>query len=359
LLAVIGCYYLQVDSNALHYLAPDHPVRRSTVALQEFGVGSGSVELVLGGQSCSEQQRFDRQIGLDILATVEGRLRKGPGVFAVAGPAELAAAGQAAVSNEFGSLAPRIDLETGLAMWVRSAGPELRRRFLSEDGCKARISLLVGLGSVSDLDQLSAQARRVVATSVGMERTPLEVTGEYPLLLSTQRSLIRTLAVSSLLSLLGILLLFLALTRSLRIAVLAMAPNVWPVVMVFGIMGWLGIPLDIATVMVAAVILGLAVDDTVHTLAAYRRHRRLEPAAPAGVAIEAVMERGAPAYVLTSVLLAAGFGVCGLSDFGPTARFGGLTSLAMGFVLVGALILLPALLVAADGSSLVKRVDEE
>ncbi|MBZ0112774.1 MAG: MMPL family transporter [Thermoanaerobaculia bacterium] len=358
-LALVGCFYLQVDSNALHYLAPDHPVRRSTVALEEHEVGSGSVELVLGSANCSEAERFDRQAGLEILASAESLLRNASGVFAVAGPVDIAVAGQAAVANELGPLAPRVDLETGLAALVGAKGPELLGRFLSPDGCTARISLLVGLGSVRTLDRVLVEATRLASGSTGLARTPLEVTGEYPLLLSTQRSLIRTLAVSSLLSLLGILLLFLALTRSFRIAVLAMAPNVWPVVMVFGVMGWVGIPLDIATVMVAAVILGLAVDDTVHTLVAYRRHRRQKPEATAGTAVEAVMERGAPAYVLTSVLLAAGFGVCGLSDFGPTARFGSLAALAMGFVLIGAIVLLPALLVAGGSSLLVKEPDEE
>ncbi len=105
-------------------------------------------------------------------------------------------------------------------------------------------------------------------------------------------------------------------------------------------MGWFGVPLDLATVMVASIVLGLAVDSTIHTLA-HHRERRREVGARAAVVEK--LERAAPAYLLTAAILCAGFGVCGLSDFAPTARFGQLAAAALALSLVANLLLVPAL----------------
>jgi len=167
------------------------------------------------------------------------------------------------------------------------------------------------------------------------------VTGQYPLLLEAQRFLISTLAWSLAITLTGVALVLRLVLPSNRLALLALVPNLWPVAGIFGIMGWFGVPLDIATVMVAAVLLGLAVDDTIHTLGHFRV---LAPRLGAHQAVVETLCATAPAYLLTGVILLAGFGVCALSDFAPIARFGGLSAVGIGLAVVGDLFLLPALL---------------
>ena len=139
-----------------------------------------------------------------------------------------------------------------------------------------------------------------------------------------------------------------AITRSVAGAARALVPNLWAVLVVFGVMGWAAIPLDSTTVMIATVVLGLAVDDTLHPLA------QLELAAGGerGFAARAsclgtVFERVASAHTLTSLVLVAGFTVCALSDFLPLARFGALSALGVVAALAGDLLLLPALLARA------------
>ena len=90
-----------------------------------------------------------------------------------------------------------------------------------------------------------------------------------------------------------------------RLALLALLPNLWPVVGVFGYMGWVGVPLDIASVMTASVVLGLAVDDSIHTLGHFRR---LAPVHGSRAAVEETLFATAPAYVLTACILIAGKG---------------------------------------------------
>jgi hypothetical protein len=134
-----------------------------------------------------------------------------------------------------------------------------------------------------------------------------------------------------------------------RLTLLALLPNLWPVAGILGFMGWSGAPLDIATVMVASVVLGLAVDDSLHTLGHFRH---LAPGLGARGALVRTLNLTAPAYLLTGVLLTAGFGVCSLSSFAPTSRFGLLSALAIALAVIGDLFLLPALLSFTPHSTL-------
>lgn len=120
-------------------------------------------------------------------------------------------------------------------------------------------------------------------------------------------------------------------------------------------MGWLRLPLDVATVMVASVVLGLAVDDTIHTLGHFRE---LAPERGRFEAVAGTLERTAPSYVLTGLILSAGFGVCALSDFAPTARFGALSAFAIALAVLGDLVLLPALL-GSTPHSVVARLERK
>jgi hypothetical protein len=130
--------------------------------------------------------------------------------------------------------------------------------------------------------------------------------------------------------------------RSKRYGVLAMIPNVVPVLTVLGLMGWLDITLNIATVMVASIALGIIDDDTVHFIVRYRR----ELAAGAGMelAIERAILHEGGAALLTAVVNVLAFGVTTTSPYKPTAFWGWLMSLTMGLAFVGEVLLLPACL---------------
>jgi predicted RND superfamily exporter protein len=138
-------------------------------------------------------------------------------------------------------------------------------------------------------------------------------------------------------------LLLVILFRSLRLGVLSLVPNLFPVVLLFGIMGWAGIDLNVSTSMIACIAIGIAVDDTIHYLTAYEAARRARQDVPAAVAT-AVRTVGRP-IVVTSVALAAGFLVPCLSSFQPVRHFGMLASVTMALALFADLLLLPTLLV--------------
>ena len=131
--------------------------------------------------------------------------------------------------------------------------------------------------------------------------------------------------------------------RSLRITLICVLPNLAPVLLVLGYMGFAGIPLDIGTAMIAAVLLGIVVDDTIHFVSRFRRETDLSPGDIDGPVNKAV-EGAGPAIVATSVILAAGFFILSLASVHSIANFGTLCGLAVLAALAADLLFLPALL---------------
>ena len=140
----------------------------------------------------------------------------------------------------------------------------------------------------------------------------------------------------------AIMLMFMALFRSLSLALIAISPNILAAGMVLGAMGLLGIPLDIMTITIAAIVVGIGVDHAIHYVHRFRREF------PADRDYIAAMHRchgsiGRALYY-TSITVIAGFSILALSNFRPSIYFGILTGLAMLVAIIGSLLLLPQLI---------------
>ena len=112
--------------------------------------------------------------------------------------------------------------------------------------------------------------------------------------------------------------------------------------MILAFMGFVGIPLDMMTITIAAIVIGIGVDDAIHYLHRYKEER--DAGATAREAVERSHRSSGNALYFTSITVIAGFSVLSLSNFVPTVYFGMLTAMAMGLALVANLTLLPALL---------------
>jgi hypothetical protein len=132
-----------------------------------------------------------------------------------------------------------------------------------------------------------------------------------------------------------------AIFRSVKIALIAITPNILSTLMVLGIMGWLGIPLDLMTIMIASVALGITVDDTIHYV-----HRYLEELRNGSGEKAVELSHASVGYALlyTSLIVILGFSLLAFSDFVPSILFGLLTGLAMAMAVILDLSMLPVLL---------------
>jgi predicted RND superfamily exporter protein len=336
--AAVGLARLERESDALRYLAADHPARRAIEHVEGLGLGVASVEIGLAAPP-DAPGHWRTPTGLAALSELAAALDERPEVLSAVGPGELV--DDVAAASPFADLLAPEQLRAGALELIESQ-PELARalaRFVTEDGEAARVALFVRHAGYAPIDALAGAAETEAARRLPTG-TAVHSTGALLVLLALHRELLGTLAASSALTVPVLALAFWLLLRRVPDALRALAPNLWPVLVLVGGMGWLGVPLDIATVMVASVVLGLVVDDTIHTLARYRE-RRLEVGGFEAVADK--LEHTAPAYLLTGTILAAGFGVCGFSDFAPVARFGALSAAAVVIAVITDLVLVPAL----------------
>lgn len=173
-----------------------------------------------------------------------------------------------------------------------------------------------------------------------------KTTGIYVLLTFLIESLLRDQVVSFGLTVAMVLVIMILAYRSLRIGLVSLVPNVFPILLVVGAMGWLGVPINVGTAMIAAVSMGLTIDASIFYLYGYRRSR--EAGLSLGDALRETHQGFGRALVFGTLALVVGFSVLGLSRFIPLVYFGVLVSLAMLGGLVGNLMLLPLLLPLVD-----------
>tara|TARA_R110002072_G_scaffold302100_1_gene483996 strand:+ start:193396 stop:195852 length:2457 start_codon:yes stop_codon:yes gene_type:complete len=184
----------------------------------------------------------------------------------------------------------------------------------------------------------------------------IETTGMFVLLTFLIESLLRDQLISFCIAAVGIGTMMAIAFRSFTIGLIALIPNVFPIVLVLGTMGWVGVPINIASAMIASVSMGLTVDNSVHYLSAYRRVRRT------GVSVQESIDRTQTqvgrSLVFANVALIAGLSVLTMSQFIPLVYFGILVSVAMLGGLAGNLFLLPLMLARVDNDRPAQLVTE-
>ena len=219
-----------------------------------------------------------------------------------------------------------------IAMRVRESSASLRRQELLDS--------IAAYFEDSDSVALAVEEAGDIADTLPVART----TGMFVLYNNMLQSLIESQLATIAMVFGAIWLMFTLLFRSPKMATIAIVPNMLPVLLVLGTLGWLGIPLDMMTVMIAAITLGIAVDNTIHYI------HRFKDEFPKDQDYAAAMFRchnsiGRAIYY-TSLTILAGFSILMFSNFIPTVYFGLFTGLAMVAALLAAVTLLPWLIIA-------------
>ncbi len=216
--------------------------------------------------------------------------------------------------------------------------------YLSADGNQLRIAIRVFESDPSlRRQQLLDAIRAKLTEDMGLMPEQVQLTGMLVLYNNMLQSLFRSQILTLGAVFLAIMLMFVILFRSLWVAVIAVIPNVASGVFVLGLMGWLAIPLDLMTITIAAITIGIAVDDTIHYVCRFRKEFATDRDYwPAVHRCHGTIGR---AMYYTSVTIMMGFSILALSNFVPTIYFGVLTGCAMIVALLANLTLLPALLV--------------
>jgi predicted RND superfamily exporter protein len=192
-------------------------------------------------------------------------------------------------------------------------------------------------------DALLKQIKSELINKLGLKEDHIHLTG----LLVLYNNMLQSLFGSQILTLgivvIALMVMFLILFRSIKIALIAITPNLLAIGAVLGVIGWLNIPLDMMTITIAAISMGIAVDNTIHYIYRFRQEFSVEHDY-----VKTVFNCHASigyAIYYTSVTIIIGFSILSLSNFLPSIYFGLLTGLAMLIALIASLTLLPQLLI--------------
>jgi len=241
--------------------------------------------------------------------------------------------------------------------FVPSAVPDnlkdtLLTPYISEEHDQARFSARI-LETSPDLrrQELLDRIRNHLTGELGFKDDQVQLTGMMVMYNNMLQSLFDSQIKTIGAVFLAIMIMFLILFRSLKLALVGMAPNLIAAGSVLGLMGWLGIPLDMMTITVAAITVGIAVDDTIHYI--HRFKTEFDKDGDYIATMHRCHRSIGQAMFFTSLTIITGFSILVLSNFIPTIYFGLFTGFAMFMALLGALTLLPRLimLVRAFGNT--------
>ncbi len=224
----------------------------------------------------------------------------------------------------------------------------ISQAFVDSIGQKVRISLKIAdIGSLK-MDSLVNQVIQPRMDEIfGDTKMEAKITGTTPLFIKGNKYLIQNLLTSMVIAFFVIALIMVLLFRNFRMIIISLIPNMIPLLITAGIMGYFNIPLKPSTAIIFSIAFGISVDDSIHFLAKYRQelfaHKFSVP-----IAVSYSLRETGASMIYTSIILFFGFVIFAASEFGGTIALGILTSLTLLFAMLTNLIVLPALLLRFD-----------
>ena len=243
--------------------------------------------------------------------------------------------------GEAGYTLPRSSVVTNALLESMVREGELAH-WLTKDRRSARIFARIPLTSAQDIVDEIPLIRQHMRDDFVNSDLSVQITGQAVLAGIMQTNMIDSQLYSFSVALAVVSLMMILLLRSVPLGMLAVIPNLLPIVIGLGAMALTDIPFNPATVMIAAVALGIVVDDTVHMMTVFDREIRAGQQTPEAIRTT-IMEVGRPVFV-TSVLLAAGFALLVFGSFLPSRQIGGVIAVIVVAALVTDLVVLPAVL---------------
>ncbi len=333
---------VKTESNPLTFLDPDHKAVRDAAAISDKFSGLYTLETVL--------QLPGSWLDESNWAAIEAQvatLSAEPGIARVISPLDYLKKLNQWSAGGAGE-AYRLPDNREAARQLVEAMPEEARQpltsLVSPDGTRVRLSSLVRVMDGAELLAIVARSDAALAAA------PAEISGYHTgvvlRLVRAQFGLIKTQVNSLGLAVAVVFVCIWIGLRSMKLMLLSVAPNLLPIAGLFGSMGLFGIPLDPATVMVAAIAVGIAVDDTLHLLSSWRE--RLRAGDNSRGALQGALEVNTPAMVATAMTACAGFLTLGLSSFAPIRYFGLLSAGTVAVAVLADLLLLPVTILLGE-----------
>ncbi|MDA1121137.1 MAG: MMPL family transporter [Bacteroidetes bacterium] len=344
-LSVWGMSTIVVDSPLIADFPKNHQITRDFHFFDQYYQGAKSFEVAIEVLD-STKSILDKEVIIEI-KKVEDHLKDLFNIPNIASPASLVMSMNMAINGgrpEFYGLPEKDSNYPRIARNIRQIIHHLPSKiFNSEDPKKARITgLYEDLGSRAGLEKTEA-LMKFVGENTNTSLISFKRTGTSNLFELTIKYLIENILYGLTIGMLAVAFIMALLFRSLRMVVIALIPNILPIVLVAGIMGFTGIPLRLSTSVIFAVAFGIAVDNAIHFLSKYKIE--LSRGQSNMHALMHTTLTTGKAMIVTTLILFCGFIIFTFSSFEATFYTGLFISITLVFALITSLTLLPVLLI--------------
>lgn len=236
-----------------------------------------------------------------------------------------------------------------------SSDVDLLKNFVDSTGQYARITTFMKDIGTDKMERIQENLQNKINKVFPQERYEVTMTGKALVFQKGTKYLVRNLVISLTLAIFLISLFMAYLFRSFRMIIVSLIPNLLPLLVTAGLMGYLGVPIKPSTILVFSIAFGISVDDTIHFLAKYRQELQANHWKIRKSVYAALRETGVSMFY-TSIVLFFGFSVFTISSFGGTVALGALVSITLLFAMLSNLLLLPSLLLSLERNIANKEV---
>lgn len=231
----------------------------------------------------------------------------------------------------------------------------LLKDFVDESGRYARITSFMKDVKTERIEAIEQELIQKINKLFPKERYEVTLTGKPLVFQKGTKYLVKNLAISLTLAIVLIAMFMAYMFRSFRMILISIIPNLLPLLITAGLMGYIGVPIKPSTILVFSIAFGISVDDTIHFLAKYRQELQASKWKIKKSVYAALRETGVSMFY-TSIVLFFGFSVFTISSFGGTVALGALVSATLLFAMLANLLLLPSLLLSLERSIANKQV---
>jgi predicted RND superfamily exporter protein len=236
-----------------------------------------------------------------------------------------------------------------------SSNVDLLKNFVDSTGQYARITTFMKDIGTDKMERIEENLQTKIDKLFPKEKYNVTMTGKALVFQKGTKYLVKNLAISLSLAILLIALFMAYMFRSTRMIIVSLIPNLLPLLITAGLMGYLGVPIKPSTILVFSIAFGISVDDTIHFLAKYRQELQANQWKIKVSVYGALRETGVSMFY-TSIVLFFGFSVFTISSFGGTVALGALVSATLLFAMLSNLLLLPSLLLSLERNIANKQV---
>ena len=360
ILSIIGISKLEVENSFINYFNKNTEIYKGMKLIDEELGGTTPLEVILkfpnvksekksteddefedwGDEKTDDEKYWFTKDKIDRIASVHNYLDSLPEVGKV-----LSFSSIIDVATQLNNNKPLGTLEMGVlySKIPESIKTEIIDPYLSIENNEARISLRI-IDSQENLrrNDLINKINFDLKNKIGLEESEFKLAGVLILFNNLLQSLFKSQILTLGLVMIGIFSMFIILFRNIKLSLIGVVPNFIAAFFILGIIGLLGIPLDMMTITIAAITIGIAVDNSIHYI--YRFKEEFSKIKDYNETLKKCHSTVGVAILNTSITIVFGFSILVLSKFIPTIYFGMFTGLAMLLAMISVLTLLPALI---------------